>query len=137
MERERCSSPSTKHPVARWLTATMAVVVLGSLVLLGVHIPPYGLARYRGKRTDLHGAVLIFAPLHGADLEGANLQDAHLGSADLSGATLEQANLSGANLSGARLQLAHLKEANLQYSHLVGASLVRTQLGMANLQQAD
>jgi uncharacterized protein YjbI with pentapeptide repeats len=55
----------------------LAEVVLGEVGVLGVRLRPYWVANYHGDRADLHGAVLVSAPLRGANLLGAYLEEAN------------------------------------------------------------
>ena len=55
--------------VAWRLAAILAVVDLGGIALLGLRLRPYWVAKYRGRRADLHGAILVLAPLASADLD--------------------------------------------------------------------
>src|SRR5262249_52318905 len=66
----------------------LAAVVLAGIGVLLIRLRPYWVAKYRGKRADLHGAALPFAPLAGAALDGANLRRANLRRANLSRASL-------------------------------------------------
>jgi hypothetical protein len=79
--------------------------------------------------ADLHGANLYDADLYGANLRGANLYGADLRDADLHGANLRGANLRGANLYGANLRGADLYGANLRGANLRGADLRYAKLG--------
>src|SRR5262249_55831873 len=89
-------------------TVWAVCVLLAGVVLVGigrmlVRLPPYYVAKYHGRAADLHGAVLLWAPLRNADLRGADLRDADLRGADLRDAYLAGATLTGANLKGATL----------------------------------
>src|SRR2546421_3817162 len=83
---------SMKNPKARWLAASLAVVVLGGIGLLGARLRPYWVAKYRGRAANLHQAELFLAPLAGADLWGTNLHEAQLSGANLTGAVLNYAD---------------------------------------------
>ena len=74
--------------VAWGLAVALALIVLGSIGLLGVRFRPYWIARHRGRRAQLDGAGLTAAPLQGADLGGARLRGAKL-----VGARLQETNL--------------------------------------------
>ncbi len=67
-----------RNPMAWWLAAVLAVVVLGGIGRLGLRLRPYWVAKYHGQGADLQGAVLQFAPLHRANLTGARLPRAVL-----------------------------------------------------------
>jgi hypothetical protein len=91
---------------AWWLSAALAVALLGGAAVLGARLKPYWVAKYRGEGADLHGAVLVGAPLAGADLWGADLRGADLHSANLHGADLWEADLCGADLTAADVDWA-------------------------------
>jgi uncharacterized protein YjbI with pentapeptide repeats len=135
-----------------WVVAgVLSVVLLGSIPLLVLRLKPYWIARYRGRKAALRGAVLTRAPLRGADLIEADLRSAvltgaQLQGADLSGANLREANLEGANLQGAELHATELQGANLRRAvlrhvqaspDLRGADLSHADLRSASLAQAN
>jgi uncharacterized protein YjbI with pentapeptide repeats len=101
--------------IAWRLAAILAALVLGGLGLLAVQLRPYWVAKYHGNATDLHNALLIYAPLREADLVMAILSGADLGNANLVGADLSGAVLNGANFRGADLRGACLSGANLSW----------------------
>lgn len=100
------------------LIALLTGVALVGIGALGVRLRPYWVAKYRGEKADLHGAVLVFAPLSGTDLTRANLNGA-----SLNGANLREARLQEAQLKGADLREADLEEADLGHADLAGADL--------------
>jgi uncharacterized protein YjbI with pentapeptide repeats len=57
----------------------LAIAVLAGLGLLSVWLRGYWIAAHHGQGADLHGAILVLAPLRGADLEKADLHRADLG----------------------------------------------------------
>lgn len=97
--------------------------------------------------TQLHGADLEYADLHGAlligaDLRGTNLYAADLRRADLGAAHLTAADLRHADMEGARLPAADLTGANLTVADLIdaglgGAYLNKAQLGGTDLTNAE
>lgn len=91
--------------------------------------------------TDLGGANLSRAALHGAylndvNLRSANISYANLNSTELKGAKLREANLSYANLDTADLSQANLDLANLNSANLRGAILVGARIRAADLTDA-
>jgi uncharacterized protein YjbI with pentapeptide repeats len=131
----------------------LTAVVLGGIGALGFRLKPYWVAKYRGVRADLRGALLIYAPLAGADLDGADLRWTNLRGANLFGATLcddgkhpfvpvdnytpSRADLTGADLTGARLASASLDFASLNSARLCHAGMRRASLRAADLMNAD
>src|SRR5438552_8554873 len=107
-----------KNRAAWMLAVVLAVAVLGGLGLVGIRLKPYWVAKYRGQMANLHGAVLLYAPLANADLHGANLSGALLNDANLWGADMRATNLSRASLRGADLSEVSLGGANLTRSDL-------------------
>jgi hypothetical protein len=65
--------------VAWGLVVVLAARVLVGTGLLVVRVPPYWVAKYRGRGANLRGAALPFAPLREAFLDTANLEGADLG----------------------------------------------------------
>jgi hypothetical protein len=96
------------------LVAVLAVTVLSGIRILG---RPYWVAKYRGEKASLRGALLVWAPLASADLEDANLEAADLRSADLRNADLAYANLANADLRAADLRGACLFADYLDVTH--------------------
>src|SRR5713226_9295911 len=123
----------TMHSKSNWLAwglaAILAVVVLGGIGTLGVWLRPYLVAKYRGEEADLHGAMLIYAPLRGANLQRANLHGADLQNASLAGANLENADLSRADLSHADFTGTMVSYADLRGANLCGADLGKADIG--------
>jgi len=75
----------TKTSRTAWgIAAILAMALLGGIGLLGVWLRCYWVARYRGQGADLHGALLVWAPLSRARLMDANLQRANLAGANQS-----------------------------------------------------
>jgi uncharacterized protein YjbI with pentapeptide repeats len=68
--------------------STRSWLVFAGVGVLGVRLWPYWVAKYHGGEADLHGAMLVYAPLRGAFLESADLNGA-----DLAGATLAEAKM--------------------------------------------
>ena len=142
-----CLTIVRKKPdgLACGLTAIIATAVIGGIGLLGTRLKPYWLAKYHGSGADLHGALLIYAPLAGANLAKANLTGANLHGARLMGAELEWANLAHADLTAAKLAGAvmgplidaHLEGADLTRVNLEETALVRTHLRGAILRRAN
>ena len=126
LEKSRVMKRTTR--TAWWLSAILAEALLVGFALLGVQLRPYWVAKYHGQRADLHGAVLILAPLGGADLRWANLTGADLAGANLAGAKLSGADLKNVNLCGACLRGTDLIIAGLEYADLRGADLRKAQL---------
>jgi uncharacterized protein YjbI with pentapeptide repeats len=94
-----------KTSLTAWgLAAILAAALLGALSPLGVWLRFCWVARYHGQMADLHGALLMFAPLRRAQLAGANLRGANLCGADLRDADITMANLKDARLYGANLR---------------------------------
>ena len=88
---------------------------------------------HEDRLSDLSGADLTDANLHGARLQratavGANLTNADLGQANLSEANFQKANLEGAELTAAIFGNADLREANLLKANLRGANWSQTLL---------
>ena len=82
--REDPRSRGDRRSGRRTLLEFSALVAGVALVVAGWWFTrPYWIAKYRGPRAYLRGAVLIHAPLRYANLSGADLQDANLTGADL------------------------------------------------------
>src|SRR5437899_2728914 len=127
----------TKVSRVAWvLAAILAAALLGGIVPLSLWLRSYWTAKYRGNEADLHGVVLILAPLADADLTNADLHGADLRGADLRRCPL-MGDLHGADLSGANLAGAQLGGAKLLDARLVGATLAEAELGKADLRGAD
>lgn len=96
-----------------------------------------------GGRVDaLQDLIQNGISLAGVRLDGAWLEDVKLASSQLRYASLREANLHGAdlreaNLEGADLTDANLTGADLRGAHLKGTILKGTQLGTADLREAD
>jgi uncharacterized protein YjbI with pentapeptide repeats len=82
--------------------ALLAGLTLAGVGALGLRLHPYLVAKYHGEDADLHGALLIWAPLRGADLCGADLHGANLASATLEAAKMVVADLQHASLTVVR-----------------------------------
>src|SRR5439155_15652795 len=122
--REEIRSRGTKASAPRTLLGFCALVIGVVPVVAGWWFArPYWIAKNRGVRAYLRGAVLIHAPLGHAELSGADLQEANLAGANLEAALMYGTLLNGANLRG----------ANLGNSTIQGAHLDRAQLGGADL----
>jgi uncharacterized protein YjbI with pentapeptide repeats len=119
--------------VAWGLAAVLAMGMLGGIGLLGIWGRSYWIARHQGENADLHGALLIHAPLASVNLTGANLRQAHLAGANLTEAVCFHADLSGANLSGANLARTLFVFADLSGANLAGANLSQTRFDAATL----
>ena len=100
--------------------------------LAGAHLEEALLHGTHAFNIDMCGAHLWHAQLQGANLSRARLQGSNLWGADLQDAELLSARLQGANLSATHLQGAYLRRAKLQ-----GANLVRAQLQRTNLDNAE
>jgi hypothetical protein len=119
------------------------------LTVIGRRIRTYGNGEDRPldlRETNLGGANLNEANLHGADLIRANLRNVKFNKANLQGANLERAhlqcgifqaaNLQRANLDSTKWSFADLTKADLQGAWLVGADLQGARLNRANLRGA-
>src|SRR5438874_1608558 len=103
-----------KRPRAIWaISAVLGGVVVLATVLLLVGLRAYWVAKYRGRRANLAGALLLHSYLPavrlvGTDLTGAKLTGANLVVTNFSSANLTRADLTGACLMGADLRTAKL-----------------------------
>lgn len=89
------------------------------------------------RKTRLQGADLRQADLTKADLQGADLRDASLAWADLNGCNLKGSDLKRANLMGSEMKKANLQQANLTRANLNGVNLSQANLSQAKLIEAD
>ncbi len=138
---------------AKLFRADLSQTDLSRATLFKANLSQADLAGANLNGADLSGAFLIRANLSGASLIGACLKGANLGQAslfraklvravlrqasffkaDLSEADLSEADLEGANLQEAVLEQTDLRGANAAYANLCFATLLRTNLENAIL----
>jgi uncharacterized protein YjbI with pentapeptide repeats len=102
--------------------------------------------------ADMHGAALSELDLSDADLYGANVYNADLRKAFLNGTILSSADMNGTTLVGATLLKAYLEDTKLKWAgleetnlneailhkaNLYGARLNQAKLNGVNLSEAD
>ena len=133
---------------AKLFRADLSQADLSRASLFKANLSQADLAGANFNNADLSGAFLIRANLSGASLIGACLKGANLGQAslfraklckavlrqasffksDLSEADLSEADLEGANLQEAVLEQTNLRGANAANANLCFATLLRTNL---------
>jgi len=122
---------------AKFFRADLSQADLSRTILFKANLSQADMAGANLNGADLTGAFLIRANLSGASLLQACMKGANLGQASLFRAKLAGAVLSQASFFKADLSEADLSEANLEGANLQEAVLERTNLRSANAANAN
>ena len=122
---------------AKFFRADLSQADLSRAILFKANLSQADMAGANLNGADLTGAFLIRANLSGATLLQACMKGANLGQASLFRAKLVGAVLSQASFFKADLSEADLSEANLEGANLQEAVLERTNLRSANAANAN
>ena len=122
---------------AKFFRADLSQADLSRAILFKANLSQADMAGANLNGADLTGAFLIRANLSGASLLQACMKGANLGQASLFRAKLKGAVLSQASFFKADLSEADLSEANLEGANLQEAVLERTNLRSANAANAN